>query len=197
MSDTEEIIKPSVERLSVSLVEESTKPETQKSITRDAADRFVDVLHTCVRTVSTSNSRSNHPICHTALTSIHQDDVEAFQTEYPKSNNLLEEHVAKAMSRIEDDDMYRSIGLYVALLARNIDLIHTSNGILSKGKVGETCTKFSALVRQAFSVRDELQVKKHVPTWAIVSIGILSIVVLVMIIAIAVVVLAMKKENNS
>jgi len=141
---------------------------------RGDSSRFTDVLYSCVGQVGAGHTV--RPACDT-LHRVDEADIEAFRHEQPRASEELETHLARALERVRGPDAYRSLGLYMALLAQDIDLAHSATGRLGHGPAAETAARLGAIMRQSLRVRDE-RTAETAPIWAIVVIAVLGAVVL-------------------
>jgi hypothetical protein len=108
-------------------------------------------------------------------------DVVAYRLERPEDLAALEDRLAHSMERLHDNDVYRSVGLYVALLLQDIDLMKTSDGMLARGTSGEVGQRLAAVVRQGISARDNKRAGA-VPMWAVIVMVVLGVVLLSVIV---------------
>ena len=137
------------------------------------AEKFTDVLRTCVRSVGTSTRPSQYlPLCHSALGQVSAEDFHAFQATHAEASESLEATLASVMEDLHDKNRYRSVGLYVALLMQGIDLHAEGKGPLTQGKAGEVSQRLAAVVQQSVQARDSR--RKLIPTWAKVTFGVLG-----------------------
>ena len=150
------------------------------------SSRFEDVLYTtCMRTLLPSDKTVRDiPLCQQSLKKVTRDDVLEFSETVPSTFSQLENRLASAMTHLHNNDTYRVVGLYVALLNQNIDLLDYSKGPLAQGTSGEACQRLAAVVKQSINARDEK--RSATPRWVVATILTLSVCLVVSLVIVTI-----------
>lgn len=109
----------------------------------DAADRFNETIRACID--------GNGATCMDLLQNIKPSDMHAFKDKHPKSAEKVDKLIADALTN--EEDVYKILGLHIALLIQGVDLHKDSTGALSKNSAGAPAKFLSAVIRQAVLAR--------------------------------------------
>jgi hypothetical protein len=169
---------PSIETLSEPLIKVPTEPVLPKEVLPEpvvepvaapvvqaSANRFEDVLHSCVRTRYSAKNSNSIPLCHNALENVTVSDVLLYQNDSPDLFARMESQLASVFSTLHANDDYRLVGLYFSLLAQDINLLDLSAGQLAHGTSGEVAQRLAAVMQQSLRVREKRQFV--LPHWVI------------------------------
>ena len=138
---------------------------TTAPVVQASANRFEDVLHSCVRTRYTAKNSNSIPLCHNAMENVTVNDVLLYQNDSPDLFSRMESQLASVFSTLHANDDYRLVGLYFSLLAQDINLLDLSAGELAHGKSGEVAQRLTAVMQQSLRVREKRQFV--LPHWVI------------------------------
>lgn len=161
-----------------------TPPPSPRALRGDA-ERFCDVLHTCIRRAAPARpdaaAASVGPTCHNTLQNVTMDDLHAYRSMHPRDHTALEGRLADVLRSLYDRHAYRHVGLYISLLMQGIDLAREGYGPLTQGRAGVVSGRLAAMVRQSLEARD-VRANAHasaLPFWAIIVMTVLAALVLV------------------
>lgn len=119
-----------------------------------------------------------------ALQVITHADVHGFKKRHREVFQDLEQRLTGVLERLHDDQSYRVLGLYIALLVHDINLVDYCRSRLLKGPSGESAARITAMVRQAIHAQGIRQ--GRLPVWATSLIGALVGIVMVLLLLIAI-----------
>lgn len=148
----------------------------------DAADRFNEVIRACVKG---DGSASN---CIELLQNINPNDMHAFKDKHPKSAEKIDELIAGALT--DKADVYKVLGLHIALLIQGVDFHKDSIGALSESSAGEPARFLAAVVRQAVLARLH---KRNTERTFLYSISAIVVLLLLCVVGLLIALLLLKK----
>lgn len=119
-----------------------------------------------------------------ALQIISHSDVHGFKKKHREQFRDIEHRLTDALSRLSQEQDYRMLGMYVALLVQDINLVDYCHSRLLKGSTGESAARLAAMVRQALHAQATRQ--GRLPVWATSLIGSLVGIVVVLLLLIAI-----------
>ncbi len=119
-----------------------------------------------------------------ALQNITHADVHIFKKENKELFDLLETDLAGALTQLHKHNHFRAIGLFIALIIQDVNLLDYCHPRVFKGKPGESASRLTAMVRQALHAQNMRE--GRLPVWATSLIGALigTVVILLLLIAI-------------
>ena len=147
------------------MLTEAVVVTTAAPVVQASANRFEDVLHSCVRTRYSAKNSNSIPLCHNAMENVTVNDVLLYQSDSPDLFSRMESQLASVFSALHANDDYRLVGLYFSLLAQDINLLDLSAGELAHGKSGEVAQRLAAVMQQSLRVREKRQFV--LPHWVI------------------------------
>lgn len=140
---------------------------------------FSSLLHEFLRLKIDSEMSSVN-----ALQIISHADIHSFKKRNREIFQTVEKSLTDALQRLSQEEDYRVIGLYVALLVQDINLIDYCHSRLLKGKTGESAARLSAIVRQGLHAQATRQ--GRLPVWATSLIGSLVGIVVILLLLVAI-----------
>ena len=166
------------------------RPPPSPRARRGNPDRFEALLDTCMHDVRTHQAPA--PSSGPAVPRASMDDLHAFRSVNTATHTAMETNMANAFARLDENQAYRHVALFIRLLMEGIDLTHESYGPLTEGRVGAVASCISSVVHQALNARDASA--PPLPTWAMVLIG--ALVVLLLGVGTALVIVCIKHFHS-